>query len=60
VDHADDGFEERAFAGPIGADHRHGLAGIDRHRHAVERLEIAVGGGQRIHFQQRHRLSRIV
>ena len=58
ADHADDGFQERAFAGAVGADHRHRLACIDRHRNAVKRLEIAVESGQRIYFQKRHRRIR--
>jgi len=35
-----------------------GLAFVDRKRNAVERLEVAVKGGQRIHFSEAPRNTR--
>src|SRR5690606_5374454 len=37
-----DAFEQRAFAGAIGADHRHDLTRLDMQRDAEQRLEIAI------------------
>ena len=40
--HAGDGADQGSLAGAVGADDRHDLPRIDRQRHAVERLRIAM------------------
>ena len=50
---AGDAFQQRRFAGAVGADHRHHLALGDAHRDAEQRLEVAVMGVERAHLQQR-------
>ena len=56
--HAGDGFQQRALAGAVGADHRHHLAGVDRERDAEQRLEVAVKGVDGAHLEERIRHRR--
>jgi hypothetical protein len=41
---AEDRHHQRRFAGTVGADQRHDLAGIDLDVDALQRLDLAVGG----------------
>ena len=51
--HAEDGADQRALAGAIGADDGDDLARRDIERHAVERLGVAVEEVEIAHRQHR-------
>ena len=51
---AGQGLQQRRFAGAVGADNGDGLAGLERDVDAVERLEVAVEGGEAGGREQAH------
>src|SRR5262249_54614813 len=54
---ARDHAQRRGLAGAVGADERHDLALVHRERHAEERLEITVEGGDIGELEQRPHLT---
>jgi hypothetical protein len=48
------GPQQGRLAGPVGPDHGHRLALVDRQRHVEQGLEVAVEAGQPVDLQQRH------
>ena len=51
---AGDGVHQRRLAGAVGPEQAGDAAGIDRQRHALQRLDLAVGGDDVVHLEHRH------